>query len=103
MTDSIYKFILFAREHPEKKLHVRFTATAALGANRDFDWAYEGQKATVVQKLCTVEATPQLIKNTWLHYKKQLCYYHAFYVLAKSLLKQGKNKDYKFHWTDLLE
>lgn len=103
MKDSIYKFILFARKHPEKELHLRFRATAALGANMDFDWAYEGQKAEVVQKLCTVDATPKVVKNTWRHYKNQLCYYHEFFALAKRLLREGKKKDYKMSWVYLLE
>lgn len=100
--DAILKFILYARKHPEKELHNRYKATQALGLNGDFDWGYEYQKSYVVQQLCTIKTTKKKIVATWKHYKKELCYYPEFYDLARRLLKEGKKKDYKPHWTDML-
>ena len=102
MKDWIWKFICFARKHPEKQLHYRFKSTKALNPDSDFDWYHEDQKAHVVFQLCTITATPKLIKNTWKHYKKTLCFYPEFYELARRLLTEGKKKDYKPHWTDML-
>lgn len=100
--DSILKFIFYARKHPEKELHNRYNEFKILNSNSDFDWHYEGAKSEVVQKLCTVEATKKQIVNTWKHYKKELCYYPEFYSYARYLLKEGKKKDYKSSWTDIL-
>ncbi len=108
MRDSILRFIFYARKHPEKQLHSRFEAIRALGANRDFDWIYEDRKSEVVQKLCTVEASAKMVKRTWRHYKKVLCYYPEFYELARQLLKEAKSSkkkrqdDDKYDWVNLL-
>ncbi len=92
--DSILKFILYARKHPEKKLHNRFTASHALNANADFDWWHESQKSDIVQKLCTIEGTRKQVICTWKYYKEKICYYDEFYALARRLLKEGRQKDY---------
>lgn len=44
MRDTILKFILYARKHPEKKLHLQFTAYKALNCNQDFNWVFEEKK-----------------------------------------------------------
>lgn len=100
--DSILKFILYARKFPEKQLHSRYNASNALGCNSDFDWMFEDQKSNIVQKLCIVEATRKQVVKAWKHYKKKICYYPEFYTLARQLLKDGKKKDYKPSWTDML-
>lgn len=100
--DDILKFILYARKHPEKELHRRFKATRALGMNKDYDWSYEEHKSDWVQLLCTTEAPTREVKKAWKKYHKKMCFYDAFYNLARQILKDGKRKDYKPSWTDLL-
>ncbi len=100
--DAILKFILYARKHTEKALHTKYTVFKVLNPNFYFDWAYEGSKCEVVKKLCIIEATKKQVVNAWKKYKKKLCYYPQFYSYAKYLLKEGKKKDCKSSWIDML-
>lgn len=101
--DSILKFILYARKHPDKQLHYRFKASHALGKNRDFDWVYEDRKSNVVQQLCTVDMSKKSVIKAWKFYKRKLCYYPEFFGWARYLFKDAKRKDYKPSILDLLD
>lgn len=101
--DKILKFILYARKHPEKELHRRFRASAALNINRDFNWHYEESKCKWVKNLILTDAPIKEVKKSWKKYHKKVCFYDEFYYLARKLLKEGKKKDYKHKWIyDLL-
>ena len=100
--DSILKFILYARKHPEKELHNRYFVTRVLNIDKDFDWVHEESKCDIVRQLCTIKGTTKQVKATWKYYKNKVCYYSEFFAYAASLLREGKRRNYKPNLTDLL-